>query len=194
MSFDIQDGIFVTPWAVFIGRKAYDLTTLQEIKGLTRQNNITARNSFGKLSQHMTSNIGMNLPWVSKYFDVYFSISADTEHQLYMYYIEENQLKQEQVGTKYTFPFYEDEGGIFIFDAQTGSILKIQKADNVYSTDQSEKKYIIRNKRRCSEMKCQPCQREWKTPEKGNPQLVMADITMGHLQGYESIPQKNCQC
>ena len=140
MSFDIQDGIFVTPWAVFIGRKAYDLTTLQEIKGLTRQNNITARNSFGKLSQHMTSNIGMNLPWVSKYFDVYFSISADTEHQLFMYYIEDNQLKQEQVGTKYTFPFYEDEGGIFILDAQTGSILKIQKADNVYSTDKSEKK------------------------------------------------------
>ena len=32
MSFDIQDGIFVTPWAVFIGRKAYDLTTLQEKK------------------------------------------------------------------------------------------------------------------------------------------------------------------
>ena len=63
-----------------------------------------------------------------------------------------------------------------------------------YEPPIDSKKYIIRNKRRCSEMKCQPCQREWKTPEKGNPQLVMADIPMGHLQGYESIPQKNCQC
>lgn len=145
MSFDIQDGIFVTPWAVFIGRKAYDLTTLQEIKGLTRQNNITARNSFGKLSQHMTSNIGMNLPWVSKYFDVYFAISANDDCKLYMYYIDENQLKQLDIGDAYTFPFYEDEGGIFLFNASKGGILKVQRADNVYSTDQSEKKYIIRN-------------------------------------------------
>lgn len=145
MSFDIQDGIFVTPWAVFIGRKAYDLTTLQEIKGLTRQNYVNGTRSFGKLSQHMTSNISMNLPWVSKYFDVYFAISADNDNQLYMYYIEENQLKQELVGTQYTFPFYEDEGGIFLLDAQTGGILKFQKADNAYSSNQSEKKYIIRN-------------------------------------------------
>lgn len=142
MSFDIQDGIFVTPWAVFIGRKAYDLTTLQEIKGLTRQNYIEGARSFGKLSQHVTSNIGMNLPWVSKYFDVYFSISANSSNVLFMYYIEENQLKQEQVGTQYTFPFYEDEGGIFLLDAKTGHILKIQKADDVSSSDQSEKKYI----------------------------------------------------
>ena len=145
MSFDIQDGIFVTPWAVFIGRKAYDLTTLQEIKGLTRQNNVSDLRSFGKLSQHMSSNIGMNLPWVSKYFDVYFAISPDDSNQLYMYYIEENQLKQENIGDGYCFPFYEDEGGIFLITAKTGAILKIQKSENVYSDSQISKKYVIKS-------------------------------------------------
>lgn len=144
MSFDIQDGFIVTPWAVFIGRKAYDLTTLQEIKGLTRQNNISGNKSFGKLSQHMTSNIGMNLPWVSKYFDVYFSISADDGNYLYMYYIEDNQLKQEQLAP-YTFPFYEDEGGIFLLTAKTGQISKIQRADTFLLADVYVRKYIIRS-------------------------------------------------
>lgn len=145
MSFDIQDGIFVTPWAVFIGKKAYDLTTLQEIKGLTRQNNVSGLNSFGKLSQHFTSNFGMNLPWVSKYFDVYFAISANASCRLFMYYIDENQLKQIEIGDQYTFPFYEDEGGIFLFNASKGGILKVQRADEVYYDSVCDKKYVIKN-------------------------------------------------
>lgn len=141
MSFDIQDGIFVTPWAVFIGRKAYDLTTLQEIKGLTRQNNVSGSRSFGKLSQHMTSNIGMNLPWVSKYFDVYFAISPDDSNQLYMYYIEENQLKQENIGDGYCFPFYEDEGGIYILNAKSYRVYKVVKVDSYKSGSGLYNKY-----------------------------------------------------
>ena len=142
MSFDIQDGIFVTPWAVFIGRKAYDLTTLQEIKGLTRQNYIEGTRSFGKLSQHMTSNIGMNLPWVSKYFDVYFAISADNDNQLYMYYLEENQLKQINIGS-YCFPFYEDEGGIYLLNAKANdrSIFKYVRSNEQAVINYSREKF-----------------------------------------------------
>ena len=142
MSFDIQDGIFVTPWAVFIGRKAYDLTTLQEIKGLTRQNYSEGTRSFGKLSQHMTSNIGMNLPWVSKYFDVYFAISADNDNQLYMYYLEENQLKQINIGS-YCFPFYEDEGGIYLLNAKPNdrSIFKYVRSNEQAVINYSREKF-----------------------------------------------------